>query len=97
MTPRFGGLLVGAASFLIIGLLHPVVIKAEYRYGKGCWPLFAAAGALCYLASVFMASQILSILLAVLGFTLFWCVRELYEQEERVKKGWFPANPDRRK
>lgn len=97
MELHFSGLIVGAASFLIIGVLHPVVIEAEYSYGKECWPLFAAAGAICCAASLFTASRTVSILLAVLGFTLFWCVRELYEQEARVKKGWFPANPKRKK
>lgn len=96
MDLHFAGLIVGAGSFLIIGVLHPVVIKAEYYCGKHCWPFFALAGALCCALSLFSANQIASILLAVLGFTLFWSVRELFEQEERVKKGWFPANPNRR-
>ena len=25
---------------LIIGLFHPVVIKAEYYWGTGCWWIF---------------------------------------------------------
>ncbi|MCQ2155332.1 MAG: DUF4491 family protein, partial [Bacteroidales bacterium] len=29
---------------LIIGLFHPIVIKAEYYLGKGCWWLFAIVG-----------------------------------------------------
>lgn len=37
-------LLLGAASFLIIGLFHPLVIKGEYYFGKGIWPLFLATG-----------------------------------------------------
>ncbi len=36
----FTGIIIGAASFLIIGILHPVVIHAEYHYGKGIWPVF---------------------------------------------------------
>ena len=32
-TPlQFDGLLIGIATFLIIGLFHPVVVKAEYQY-----------------------------------------------------------------
>ncbi|WP_374760603.1 DUF4491 family protein [Clostridium sporogenes] len=34
----------------------------------------------------------ISVLLAVLGFSLFWSIGELRQQEERVKKGWFPKN-----
>jgi hypothetical protein len=25
--------------------------------------------------------------------SLFWSIKELHEQEERVRKNWFPANP----
>ena len=30
------GLVIGIATFLIIGLFHPVVVKAEYYWGTGC-------------------------------------------------------------
>ena len=33
--------------------------------------------------------------LAVAGFSSFWAIVELFEQENRVLKGWFPENPDR--
>lgn len=93
---NFTGIIIGAASFLIIGILHPVVIQAEYHFGKGIWPFFLAGGLTCILASVFVASVIPAVLLAVLGFSLLWSIRELYEQEERVRKGWFPENPKRK-
>ena len=38
------GIILGASAFLIIGLFHPIVIKAEYYWGKGCWWLFAVVG-----------------------------------------------------
>ena len=90
------GLMIGACTFLIIGAFHPVVIKAEYYFGKECWPVFLAAGLLCAAGSVFIPKLWVSALLAVFGFTLLWSIKELFEQEERVKKGWFPANPKRR-
>jgi hypothetical protein len=31
----------------------------------------------------------------VFGFSSLWSIHEIIEQEERVKKGWFPANPKR--
>ena len=34
---HFDGLLIGMATFLIIGLFHPVVVKAEYYWGTRCW------------------------------------------------------------
>ena len=38
------GLVIGIATFLIIGLFHPVVIKAEYYWGTGCWWIFLLLG-----------------------------------------------------
>ena len=90
------GICIGIGTFLIIGLLHPVVIKAEYHIGKRIWPLFLLLGIACIAGSLFLTGVIVSSLCAVLGFSLLWSIRELYEQEERVKKGWFPANPNRR-
>lgn len=92
---RFEGIWVGLGTFLIIGALHPVVIKSEYYWGKRIWPLFLAAGGLCIVLSLLMRSATPSILLAVLGFSLLWSIRELFEQEERVRKGWYPRNPRR--
>ena len=31
---NFDGLLIGIATFLIIGLFHPVVVKAEYYWDE---------------------------------------------------------------
>lgn len=31
---NFDGLLIGIVTFLIIGLFHPVVVKAEYYWGQ---------------------------------------------------------------
>lgn len=87
------GIFIGLATFLIIGLLHPVVINAEYYIGKHIWPAFLVLGVLCIVGSLFIKEVISSSLCAVLGFSLLWSIRELFEQEERVKKGWFPTNP----
>ena len=37
---NFTGIIVGLATFLIIGIFHPIVIKAEYYWGvkKGWFP-----------------------------------------------------------
>ena len=92
---NFVGILVGLGTFVIIGVFHPIVTKTEYHLGKKMWPLFLTGGIVFCGASIFFENPILSALLAVLGFTSFWSIKELYEQEERVKKGWFPANPKR--
>ncbi|MDR1465670.1 MAG: DUF4491 family protein [Oscillospiraceae bacterium] len=89
------GILVGLASFAIIGLFHPVVVKTEYYAGKKAWPVFLVVGLLACGASLLTGNGTASALLAVFGFTSFWTIKELFEQEERVRKGWFPANPKR--
>lgn len=94
---NWNGILIGAGAFLIIGLLHPVVIKGEYYFGKGIWPAFLAAGAGFTALSLFLRGTVLPALSAVLGFSLLWSIKELFEQERRVKRGWFPENPGRKK
>lgn len=41
-------------------------------------------------ASLWVENLILSILLAVWGASSLWGIGELFEQRERVAKGWFP-------
>lgn len=91
----FEGILIGVLTFLIIGLFHPIVIKTEYYFSKNVWPVFVVVGIIFMLLSVFTENTI-SIIFAVFGSCSFWSIKELYEQEERVAKGWFPANPNRK-
>ncbi|WP_313152351.1 DUF4491 family protein [Lacrimispora sp.] len=93
---NYDGILIGIGTFLIIGLLHPVVIKSEYYFGGKIWPVFLIAGVLCIGFSLTCAGRVLSALLAVLGFSLLWSIKELAEQKQRVEKGWFPKNPKRK-
>lgn len=94
---NFSGIILGTASFLIIGMFHPVVIKAEYHLGKKCWWMFALAGLGFCAAALFAANTVVSSVFGVTGFSCFWSIMELFEQEKRVKKGWFPTNPNRKK
>ena len=97
MSFNWDALLLGAASFLIIGLFHPLVIKGEYYFGKGIWPWFLAAGLGFLLAAAVCPWSFVEVLLALVAFSCFWSINELFEQEQRVKRGWFPANPKRRR
>lgn len=94
---NWSGIILGAAAFLLIGVFHPIVVKAEYYFGKGCWWIFALAGICCCIASFLIEGTILSAVIGVAGFSCFWSVLELFHQERRVKKGWFPSNPKRMK
>lgn len=92
---NFIGLIVAVVTFLIIGLFHPIVIKAEYYWGVGCWWLFLIAGLVSLAGSLLVENFILSMVLGVLGITFLWSIIEIFEQRERVRKGWFPKNPKR--
>lgn len=89
-TYHLVGIVVGAATFLIIGVFHPFVIKGEYYFGVRCWWAFAVSGVAALAASLWVENLILSILLAVWGASSLWGIGELFEQRERVAKGWFP-------
>ena len=89
------GLAIGAATFLIIGLFHPLVIKGEYYFGVGCWWVFLVMGLAAVAASVVVDELLWSTLLAVWGASSLWSIGELFEQRERVAKGWFPKRGKR--
>lgn len=89
----FQGLIIAIATFFIIGLCHPIVIKSEYYFGVRCWPFFAAGGALTLAASLFVEDIFWAALLGVTGCSLLWSILEIFDQRDRVLKGWFPKNP----
>ncbi len=89
------GLTIGICTFLVIGLFHPVVIKCEYYFGTRCWWWFLLLGIAAAVASIIVSDIFWSSLLGVVGFSSFWTIKEIFEQQERVKKGWFPRNPRR--
>ncbi len=92
----YSGILLGVIVFVIIGVFHPLVIKAEYYMGrKSCW-LFFFTGLLTCGASLFIQNLFVSAIFGVLGFTCFWSIKEVFDQEKRVKKGLFPKNPKRK-
>lgn len=94
---NFTGIIIGLATFLAIGLFHPLVIKAEYYLGTRCWWMFLVAGILFGAVSLWVENIILSTILGVVAFSSFWSIHELVQQRERVRKGWFPEGPGHRK
>lgn len=94
-TYHLEGIVIGLGTFLIIGVFHPIVIKAEYWFGTRCWWVFLLLGLGCIVASLFCREVMWAALTGVLGFTSLWTIKELFEQSGRVARGWFPANPKR--
>ncbi len=72
------------------------MVKAEYYWGTKCWWIFLVLGIAGVIASLSIDNVILSSLLGVFAFSSFWTIKEVFEQEERVQKGWFPKNPKRK-
>ena len=96
MEINYIGIVIGLVTFLTIGLFHPIVIKMEYYFGKRRWWVFLVAGILFTAASLYVGNTYVSIILGVVAFSSFWSILEMFEQHERVRKGWFPMNPKRK-
>lgn len=92
----FTGIITGFVTFLIIGLFHPLVIKGEYYFGVRCWWAFLIAGIVTGALSIIVSNLYCSIILGVVSFSSFWSILEVFEQRERVRKGWFPKNSKRK-
>lgn len=93
---NFLGLAIGVCTFLVIGVFHPIVIKSEYYFGTRCWWAFLFAGIGMGVGTLLVENIFVSALLGVTAFSCFWSIKEIFEQQERVQKGWFPRNPKRR-
>ena len=92
---NFSGIIIGAAVFLSIGICHPLVIKAEYYWGRKSWWIWLVAGLVLCAISLFVSNDILSISLGGFAFCCIWGIHEMFLQEKRVLRGWFPENPAR--
>ena len=92
----FTGLIIAVCTFLIIGLFHHIVIKWEYYLGTRFWWLFLLLGIACIAIALFISNVLISALCGVTGASFLWSIGEIFEQKQRVKKGWFPMNPKRK-
>ncbi|MBQ9472984.1 MAG: DUF4491 family protein [Bacteroidales bacterium] len=93
---NIAGIIIGASSFLCIGIFHPIVIKAEYHFGTGCWWVFLLAAIGCITASLLIKSLIPSTIFGVVAFSCLWSIVELFQQKKRVEKGWFPQKDSKK-
>ena len=94
---NLAGVVIGVLAFVVIGIFHPIVIKCEYYFSKKIWPVFLVLGLGFLLSSLWVPSVLVASLLGVIGCSCLWSIQELFEQERRVQKGWFPDNPNRGK
>jgi len=90
------GLVMGAVAIVAIGLGHVLVIKWEYYWGARSWPGMAVLGAGMLAVSLFSGNVFLGGTLGIFGAILLWGVHELFKQRDRVERGLFPRNPERK-
>ena len=89
MEYHLAGIMIGVATFLIIGIFHPLVTKGEYYFGVRIWWIFLLMGIAAVIGSVLVENIVWST-------SSFWSIGELFEQRKRVEKGWFPKRPEKK-
>jgi lipopolysaccharide export LptBFGC system permease protein LptF len=89
-TYNLTGIIIGFATFLLIGFFHPLVIKGEYYFGIKCWWVFLLLGICGTIAALILRNAIASPLCGIFACSSFWSIGELFKQRARVEKGWFP-------
>ncbi len=92
---NFSGLLLGAIMFILIGAGHYFIVKGEYHFGIGWWPLLLVLGVGLVIASLLATSIFWSGVMGIAAFIALYSIHELLRQKQRVAKGWFPKNPKR--
>ena len=90
---NYYGIIIGFTFLFLTGIGHVIVIKSEYYFGTKVWPVFLIIAIISLLFSLKVKNNILSGILGINGFVFLWAILELFQQKERVKKGWFPDNP----
>jgi hypothetical protein len=95
MILQWSGPLLAALTLGTIGVGHVAVRRANYAYGTKPVPYVLILGLAFLLCSLFVASDLVSGALGVLGMTTVWDAVELIRQEGRIRRGHAPANPNR--
>jgi len=92
---QFTGLLLGLTVIAGIWTGHILVRRIEFSTVHLKIPIvaFFSTGILLAILSLFSKSNLLSGVLGILGIIFFWNGIETHHQENRVKKGHAPANP----
>ena len=78
------GVVLGLCTFLVIGIFHPLVVKAEYYFGTRSWWVFLVFGIICGIAPFFISSLFWGALSAIVGFSSLWSIGEIFDQRKRV-------------
>ena len=95
MTLQWAGAVLAVLTLATIGLGHVAVRELNYRYGTKPMPVFLLFGLGFLGVSLLVTDNLASAALGILGITTLWDAVEFIRQEERIRRGHAPANPDR--
>jgi hypothetical protein len=95
VTLQWAGLVLAVLTTGTIGLGHVAVRKLNYRYGTKPAPVLLVLGLAFLSLSLIAANNLVSAALGIVGMTTLWDAVELIRQEERIRRGHAPANPNR--
>ncbi len=95
MTLQWAGPILGSIMLGTIAIGHVIVRRLNYLHGTKPAPVFAVIGIASLLISIILANDLLSACFGIIGVTTIWDAIELVRQEERVRRGHAPANPNR--
>ncbi len=97
MSVNLTGIYLGLFMLFVIAVGFFWVIKLEYYLGAQVWKAVLVLGILICGASLIVPNFITSALVGIFGGSVVWGATELPGQDERVQRGLFPANPERKK
>jgi hypothetical protein len=93
---QFAGFWMAVATFLGIWWGH-VGVRWIEAHSPRIWvpiALFIAGGFTLNIYSLFAPNLTISGVASIIGITFFWDAFEVYRQQNRIKHGHAPANPD---
>ena len=96
MELNYVGLIAALSTFVGVWFGHVAVRRIE-SISPTIWlptTVFAVAGLSLEWFSLSTSNLFLSIASGILGFTLLWDALEFTRQQNRIKKGHAPANPN---
>lgn len=95
MNLQWAGPVLAVVTFAKIGIGHVAVRRLNYHYGTKPATYLITLGLALLAGSLFVSSNLLSAALGIIGITTLWDAYEMFRQEDRVRRGHAPANPER--
>ena len=95
MILQWAGPVLALTTLATIGFGHVVVRKVNYLYGTKPVPYVFILGLVFLFFSLRVDSDLASAALGIIAMTTLWDAYELIRQEERIRRGHAPANPNR--